>query len=384
MAWLYKRGGKWWLGYRANGRQVLESTGFDTDNEVAAKQKLAEIESMHQAQKAGRLTERAFRELTGANLPSVTLAAELEGWLALTSQTTAENTHGSYKTVADDLKEFLHASDTGPLLAKVSTADVTRFLLGKRKDTTASTTNKVRKILSAMFKRAVNEGRIALNPVAAIKTFKAAKGERVKRRCFTVTEAQNLYDKAPDDFWRYMIIGELYSGLRMVDLILLRRAEVDMQRREINLEDEKTGKPMEIPIHQRLYSELEKRFAIDGKPKDFLWPDQAKRHQRYKSGSGYFSNQFYDKVLAPCGLVTARDESHKATGAGRKAKRQTNEISFHCLRHTFISAMHSKGTSQAVAKQLAGHNSDQVHALYTHAPKAELVTAINQLPEFVK
>ncbi len=41
-----------------------------------------------------------------------------------------------------------------------------------------------------------------------------------------------------------------------------------------------------------------------------------------------------------------------------------------------------EGSSQSVAKELAGHSSDQVNDLYTHVPEYALAKAINALPSF--
>ncbi len=386
MAWLYKRGKKWWIGYRHNGRQILKPT--HTEDPAVAERELFKIRTMHEAHASGTLTEQFYRALTGSVLPPVTLASELDGWLAECEHNTEPNTHDRYGAVANEFKVFLNANDKAPMLSEIRTEDVSRYLLQKRKSTAASTTNLTRKILSAFFKRALLGNRLRENPCTPIKPFKAQKGERVKRRAFTLAELGAIYSKAPDDFWRYMVQGEFYTGLRMVDLICLRLGAIDLKRGMLQLEDEKTEKPMFIPLAKPLLNLLTDvmRKRGPGKPFEYLWPEQAKRHQGYKSGSGYFSNQFYDLILAPCGLVPARDTAHKAKkdGKGRGAKRKTNDVSFHCLRHSFVSFLKSTGANQAVAKELAGHSSDQVNDLYTHVPEEDLIKAINQLPEFAK
>ncbi len=386
MAWLYKRGGKWWIGYRHNGKQVLAST--KTNDKAQAETELHKVEVMFEAHKHCTLTDDLYRALTGNGIPAVTLAAEMDGWLAETEHSTATNTHDSYTAIAEEFKTFLGATDKGPMLSTVTSADVGKYLMQKRKTTAASTTNKLRKILSAFFKRAVAGNRLRENPVTPIKPFKAQKGERVKRRAFTLDELSAIYSKAPDSFWKYMVQGEFYTGLRMGDLICLRVGVIDLEHGILRLEDEKTEKPMFIPLAKPFRALLAAVMKKRGKckPSDFLWPEQAKRHQSYKSGSGYFSNQFYNLILAPCGLVPKRLSSHKSKkgGEGRGVKRQTNEVSFHCLRHSFISFLRSTGANQAVAKELAGHSSDQVNALYTHVPEQDLTAAIGKLPEFVK
>jgi site-specific recombinase XerD len=59
-------------------------------------------------------------------------------------------------------------------------------------------------------------------------------------------------------------------------------------------------------------------------------------------------------------------------------------VSFHCLRHTFVSLLKITGASQSTAKELAGHSSDAMSDLYTHVDEATLTKAIKQLPQVTK
>jgi site-specific recombinase XerD len=74
----------------------------------------------------------------------------------------------------------------------------------------------------------------------------------------------------------------------------------------------------------------------------------------------------------------AKDENGNIV---RKQGRKVNAVSFHCLRHTFVSLVKLAGASQAVAKELAGHSNDAVSDLYTHVPVDALTKAIKKLPE---
>ena len=151
MAWLQKHGGMWWVGYRLNGKQIRQST--KTDDKTEAEKELLKVQTMFEHHRAGSLTEQLYQALTGKGIPAVTLKAEIEGWLAECEHNTAANTYGRYKAVADDFRAFLSATDKGPMLSAVTTADVTKFLIEKRNNTAASTVNVTRKILAGFFKR---------------------------------------------------------------------------------------------------------------------------------------------------------------------------------------------------------------------------------------
>ena len=85
---------------------------------------------------------------------------------------------------------------------------------------------------------------------------------------------------------------------------------------------------MLIPLAKPIRNLLAKVIEAKGKakPSDYLWPEQAERHQSYKSGSGYFSNQFYNLILAPCGLVPERlTRTQGGEGRPRTAGEAQNE-----------------------------------------------------------
>jgi integrase len=206
-----------------------------------------------------------------------------------------------------------------------------------------------------------------------------AAGDQAGRRSFTLAEVQLLYSKAPTDFWRYMVLAGFYTGQRLGDLISVTWSGVDLETMTLHLVAQKTGKSMHIPIRGALGGLL-KALASEGgtkRPKGPIWPAEQERYE--KGGAGPFSNAFYDLMLVPAGLAAPRTHHAKKSGGG--ITRQASAVSFHCLRHTFVSMIKLSGGSQAVAKELAGHSSDQVSDLYTHCPPESLKSAIDLLPE---
>ena len=182
-----------------------------------------------------------------------------------------------------------------------------------------------------------------------------------------------------------MVLAGFYCGQRMGDLICLPWGAVDFAQKQIRLVQSKTGKSIAAPMRAELEVFLKELRMKAGKVKasDFIWPDEAQRYQKFSAGG--FSNEFYDEVLLPAGLVVSR--SHAAierTGDPDSTRRKVSKVSFHSLRHTFVSLLKITGASQATAKELAGHSSDAMSDLYTHVPEAELTKAIKQLPDIAK
>ena len=57
-----------------------------------------------------------------------------------------------------------------------------------------------------------------------------------------------------------------------------------------------------------------------------------------------------------------------------------NKLSFHSLRHTYVSQMANAGIAPDVRKLLSGHSDDRSHAVYTHTQIDTLRAAVTKLP----
>jgi len=366
------------MGYRLGGKQYRKSTG--ERDEQKAKAILDGVETMIRHRSQAAVLDGVYQALTGKVLPNIALRLSMENWLNECKAAGAAGTYERYSHLGRQFLEYLKATEKTPLLRDVSNRDVRDFLVAQRSTLAAGSVNLSRKILSIFFNQAIVAGYLDSNPVKGTKLFKSAKADRVDRRAFTTTEIQSMLGKAPDEFWGYMITAGFYTGLRMGDLICLRWIEVDLDSKTINLVSGKTDEDMHIPIASPLFAILLRlRKAADAKS-EFIWPEQAALYR--KQGAGPFSNEFYEQILTPCGLVVPR--TNKKAKQGRAVKRQLNSVSFHSFRHTFISFLKTSGASQSVAKELAGHSSDAVNDLYTHTSPEVLEKAINLLPELAQ
>ena len=98
------------------------------------------------------------------------------------------------------------------------------------------------------------------------------------------------------------------------------------------------------------------------------------------NNAGPLSNQF-NKVMVKAGL--ADHKSHQSTGTGRNSKRKLNEVSFDCLRHTATSMLKNAGVSDAVARDIIGHESEAISRQYTHIDMTAKRKAIESLPDIL-
>jgi integrase len=380
--WLFKfkNSAVWWLGYRLHGRQILRSTG--QRDRAKAEEELQRAHSMISAHKANALSQDLFENLTGKILPNITLKAALDDWLNEATGATKPNTVLKYRAVAGALMEFFKANERGPLLAEITTAELTRLLGEKRANVSASTANLTRKCFSIFFKRCKLRGYIRDNPVEPIKPFMAGTDEKRTRRPFSKVELATLYKVAPDDFWRYAVLAGFTTGLRLGDLATMPRGAVDWKERCLRLNVRKTGKTIYIPLAPALFKMLKEiADARPGaSPSEPFWPEHAARYE--KSGAGWFSQRFYDLLLVKAGLAATRPH---VKGSKKKFERRAiHDFSFHSLRRSCVTTHAANRQNQQLVKALAGHSSDEVNDLYTTLPPDVLAKAVAQLPDITK
>ncbi len=92
------------------------------------------------------------------------------------------------------------------------------------------------------------------------------------------------------------------------------------------------------------------------------------------------SQQFYG-VMVAAGLAPARLPKRKSKGIGRAAPRECSQISFHSLRHTATSLLKAAGVSEAVARDIIGHESAEISRHYTHVDDEAKRVAVDKLPD---
>ena len=84
------------------------------------------------------------------------------------------------------------------------------------------------------------------------------------------------------------------------------------------------------------------------------------------------------------GLAKKRLPKHKSNGTGRDGKRERSSLSFHSLRHTATSMLKEAGASEAVTRDIIGHESAEISRHYTHVDEKSKRAALNLLPDITK
>ena len=359
----------------SDGRRTHRSTGTrEKRKALAVCVKWAEAADLA---REGRYTEARARETVAdiyaiANreqLPSATVRAYLDGWLARKRREVADSSAGEYTRIAGELLAFL-----GPKAERHMDALTLRDAAAWREHlavrVTGATVNKSLKIMRGAFARALRDGILRENVFARVDLVKWTKAER---RPFTLEEIKRILNACGPE-WRGIVLFGFYTGQRLGDIARLTWQNVDTAAAEIRLVTRKTKRPMILPMPQPLL-----RYALTlpagDDPKAPIFPTAA------RTDSGTLSRQF-GELLAGIGLTEAHTE-HTTTGKGRSARRQSRGVSFHCLRHTTTSALKSAGVNNAVAMELIGHDSEAISRTYTHLDGATLRAAVATLPDLL-
>jgi integrase len=181
--------------------------------------------------------------------------------------------------------------------------------------------------------------------------------------------------------WRGMVLAGIYLGQRLKDIASLTWANVDLERGEIRLSTSKTGRRQIIPIAKPFKGYLLELPTSDD-PNAPIFPDSYPLAMR-SGGTAALSAQFYN-ILVSANLAEARLPNRKSKGIGRNAPREQSTITFHSLRHTATSWLKAAGVSEAVTRDLIGHESAEISRHYTHVDDQSKREAIGKLPDLTK
>ena len=375
MAWLYEhpKSGRWFLGWRVGKKQFNRSTG--TADRKEAEKQLATAEIMVTTSREGKLTEAVYRSLTGQAVQRVALKPAVEDYLARKAATTSPGTLRCYRSALNGLLDAVHASDTKPDLADITQSVIESHLAKIRLETSAATCNNKVKYLSVFF-HDMDEKHRTGDPTAKLDQYHEtpAEADEPDRRPFTPVELRKIYAGAPNGFWKFAIKCSFFTGFRLGRVATLQWQHVNFELRIFDVKDVKPQKKKKVgvPIMADLYHDLKslRAEAGDVKPTDFLWPEQAQIYRR--GGSSPLSTEFNKLVLVPAGLAKPYQ---------RKGERRVfNEVTFHSIKHNLVTGMKAIGAPEMVVREMVGHDSAAVSAIYTHATPEMTRVHLKKLP----
>jgi len=231
----------------------------------------------------------------------------------------------------------------------------------------AGTFNKHRDFLKGFFQVLQREARIDHNPWEDIKR---KEDSQISRRELTVEELEKVCQSAEGELRLLLALG-IYTGMRFADCATLKWSEVDLKRGLIRRIPNKTRrrnpKPVHIPIHPTLRSMIED-ISLEIR-NSYVIPQTAAQYDRNPSE---ITNEIQAHFRAN-GLETRG----KLEG---QRKRAPVEVSFHSLRHSFVSLCRESNAPLAVVEAIVGHSNPAMTRHYTHVSEDAAAAAVATLP----
>jgi integrase/recombinase XerD len=332
LATVYRRGRVYWVRFRAEGHHVRRSA--HTSKKAEASAFLQRLLAEHAAKARGdrprhRYEEAAERFLAEANIKPKTRACYTSSDRAC--RATFESRHLD---------------------------EIDRRLLGefvsKRKSGGASDTTIRRDLafVSSMCAMDARWGWLDTNPVTSFSK-RTLKEARPRTRFLTHAEYDALLDNAADHV-RPAITLAVETGLRKEELFSLTVSATDLSRREIRLDQTKSGVPRSVPLTDAAIAIIRALLGQQGRPKTpYLFAkDDGTRYADMKKGFN-----------AAC---------RRANIAG---------IRWHDLRHTFASWFVQSGGDLYHLSRILGHSTVQMTTRYSHLRTGDLHAELRRVAQ---
>ena len=376
----------WFAFYRdAAGRQHCKSTKLEHSpkpvdasertEKVGKNKRLAtEIALRLEEAERGNVVESHLRKVLGEiservnsqRLEFAVTRTFLNDWTDRAERTKSFATATRYKGT---IKKFLEClgSKAEAALADITPQDVQKFVSSRLEGGRNATTVMVDlKTLNAPFALAMRQGLILTNPVPAAD---APKAEKESRDPFTWEQVAKLIKHAEGDWKTAVMLGAL-TGQRLGDCVSITWDSVDLENHVLRFRPQKTRhqkRDLVLPLHPDLEKHLMDLPEQKGQP---LCPALSKAKIGGRSG---LSRQFQT-------IMKKAKIEKVAVEAGGKQGRAFNKLSFHSLRHTYVSQLANAGIAPDVRQLLSGHADDKSHAVYTHTKLDTLRKSIETLP----
>jgi len=329
-----KRGNdRWYIDYHEDGnrvREVARNAQSKAEAVLYLKEKVSE----------------AFARVSSPHVKRQITFAELgETYL----QNYAKSNKKSWK---DD--EYRIEANLKPFFGDKLLKDITPLIIENYRTerlaspVTKSTVNREITIMKRMFNLAIDWNFADVNPVLKVKLF--SEKDTQKQRILSEEEETKLLAVCID-YLNPIIVTALNTGMRRGEILNLNWKQVDLNKRQIRVEQTKSGKTRIIPINDDLLQALliEKESSGDS---EYVFPNP-------KTGRPYVDVK--KKFKEACGKVGIKD------------------LRFHDLRHTFATRLLASGVDIVTVRDLLGHFSVRITQRYTHSNQDQKREAVQKL-----
>ena len=316
------------------------------------------------------LFEKIYKEVYQTELPRITVRAFTEQWLEQVKLQVSQSAYQSYQKATNRLCDALGTKADSDI-ADITEGDLINVRSKMAADLLASSVNNYLNPIKRIFRAALREKYLSHNPAEFLEPIKASPEEKAFRRQAFSLEHIQLLLRIADPEWASMIRFGLYTSQRLGDVARLTWSNIDLERDEIHLSTQKTGRRMTIPIAPPLKAHLLELPSKDD-PAAPLHP-QAFRLLENEGKITTLSRQF-GLLLIRAGL---REPITPKLPGDRLCR---HALSFHSLRHSAVSMLKAAGVAHATVQEFVGHSSAAVSQLYTHVDLNALKRATDTFP----
>jgi integrase len=218
------------------------------------------------------------------------------------------------------------------------------------RETKPGTINRELTLLRTMLRQAVRDGLIHRNPFDGVKLMREPPG-RVTR--LSPADEERLLGACGPRL-RAVVTVALHTGMRLGEILALRRRDVDLDAGLLSIEQSKSGRRRDLPLNAAAHAALAAargRLGADAGPDDLVF--------------GTRTGLPYRSLERPWRAALAK--------AGVKGFR------FHDLRHAFASRLVEGGTDLLTVAQLLGHSSLAMVQRYAHLSPQHRREAVDRL-----
>jgi integrase/recombinase XerD len=333
MAAVYRRGKVFWVRFRANGQHIRRSA--HTTKKAEALVFLQRLLAEQAAKARGDHPRHRYDEAAERFLREASIRPKTQACYATSDRMCR------------------------PTFAGRPIDEIDRRLLGEfvsyRKSSGVSDTTIRRDLayLSSLCASTVAWGWLDTNPVTAFNK-RTLKESRPRTRFLTRSEYDALLSAASDRL-RPAIVLAVETGLRKEELFGLTLAAVDLPRREIILNQTKSGTPRRVPLSPTAVTTIRDILAAKDRPR-------GATHLFVREDGTRFGD-FKKGFNAACGRA-------KITG-----------LRWHDLRHTFASWFVQQGGDLYHLSRILGHATTQMSSRYGHLRTQDLHLALEKVAQ---
>jgi len=347
---VYRHGRRWWYDFRLGGIRYREPTNARTQDEALQQEAIRRAGLAAQAASIHRQSSPRFVDFS---------LADFAQWCAVEHRD-RPSTHLRYMRCIKALNYFFGRHTLQSITAgtveqyKIHRSQQVRKNARDGRLVTPAAVNRELAVLRILFNFAIRLGKARENPVVKVKFFR----ERPNHMRVISAEEEQSYLAAASPLLHDVAVMMLETGMRPGEIYRLRREDVDLSLRSVQVRSGKTcNAARHIPLTERALAILARRV----KHGESCW---------------LFSCPF-----DPTKPVLDVRKAHDA--AVRRAK-IFPPFRLYDLRHTALTRMAMSGIDLPTLKELAGHSQIQMTMRYVHPTPEHKRRAMAKFEEFAR